>query len=246
MTLKKKKWYRSWFNSPYYHILYANRDLKEAEIFIDNICNFLKIKPKEKALDIGCGRGRHSIYLNQKGLDVVGIDLSDENIRYASQFENPHLHFFVHDMRNLLYSNYFDYVFNLFTSFGYFSRERDNYRAINTFSTSLKKDGVLILDFFNADRVSEKLVKEEIKTMNNITFHIRRRIENYTFIKEISLTDKGETHHFKEEVRALRLSDFEKYFEQKNLKILHLFGDYSLNDFDPKNSERLIIIAKRT
>ncbi|NQT82293.1 class I SAM-dependent methyltransferase, partial [bacterium] len=29
-----------------------------------------------KVLDIGCGAGRNSLYLQQKGLDVLGIDLS--------------------------------------------------------------------------------------------------------------------------------------------------------------------------
>jgi SAM-dependent methyltransferase len=37
----------------------------------------------EKALDVGCGIGRHLIYLNQMGFDAYGIDLSEEAVSVA-------------------------------------------------------------------------------------------------------------------------------------------------------------------
>jgi len=36
---------------------------------------------KGRVLDIGCGAGRHSIYLQNKGFDVVGIDISSLAIK---------------------------------------------------------------------------------------------------------------------------------------------------------------------
>src|SRR6476620_1008681 len=107
-----KKWFQNWFNSPYYHILYKQRDDEEAELFIDNLCSFLKPAREARMLDIACGRGRHAIYLNKKGYDVTGIDLSISSIKFAQQHENPKLHFAVHDMRHLFYINYFDFAFN--------------------------------------------------------------------------------------------------------------------------------------
>jgi len=35
-------WFKDWFNSPYYHQLYFNRDDKEAEAFIDKLIGYLK------------------------------------------------------------------------------------------------------------------------------------------------------------------------------------------------------------
>lgn len=245
MISKKDKWYKSWFNSPYYHTLYSHRDTKEAEVFIDNLCRTFRIEENQRALDVGCGRGRHAIYLNKKGLDVTGIDLSPENIAYASQYEGENLHFYVHDMRHLFFSNYFDYVFNLFTSFGYFNNERDDLKAIHTFSQALKNGGVLFLDFINTTVIHEKLIQKEQKTIEGIDFNISRTIKNNTIVKTIQFCDKGINYEFKEEVKALTLSDFEKYFNQKHLKRLHLFGDYSLNHFDPQTSERLIMICQK-
>ena len=81
-----KAWFESWFDSPYYHILYKDRDMKEAEEFIDHLMDRLHLPSGSKILDMGCGKGRHSVYLNRKGYNITGIDLSKENIAYCKQF----------------------------------------------------------------------------------------------------------------------------------------------------------------
>src|SRR5439155_8599597 len=118
--------FESWFNSPYYHVLYKERNEKEAHSFLDMLIHFLRPMPGAKILDVACGKGRHSLYLNQKGFNVTGFDLSPENIDYDLQFQNDTLSFFRHDMREIFRVNHFDYVFNLFSSFGYFKEESDN------------------------------------------------------------------------------------------------------------------------
>ena len=96
---KKKYWFESWFDSPYYHLLYQNRDSGEAKHFIDNLTNYLHLPKQSKLLDLACGKGRHSIYFSQKKFITTGIDLSEQSIHYALQFENDSLSFFIHDMR---------------------------------------------------------------------------------------------------------------------------------------------------
>jgi SAM-dependent methyltransferase len=240
-----KKWYRSWFNSPYYHILYAHRDFKEAEHFIDRICEYLGTKANERVLDAACGRGRHSVYLNKKGLDVSGVDLAKHSIEYAKKFENEHLHFFEHDIRNALNSNYFDYIFNLFTSFGYFKRDNEHLKAIRAFGNSLKPKGRIIIDFLNVEQIKSCLPFKETKVMDGISFDISKHIENGNIIKTIHFNDEGKSFEFKEEVKALGLPDFERYCASAGLSITATFGNYSLEPFVASSSDRLIIIAEK-
>ena len=95
---KSENWFASWFDTPYYHILYKDRNYREAQIFMDNLTHYLNLPEKAKVLDLACGKGRHSIYLNQLGFDVVGADLSENSIAIASKNSNDTLHFQVHDM----------------------------------------------------------------------------------------------------------------------------------------------------
>ncbi len=240
-----KEWFQNWFNSPFYHILYKQRDKEEAELFIDNLCTYLEPDKNATMLDIACGKGRHSIYLNTKGYDVTGIDLAYNSIRFAKQFENEKLHFFVHDMRRLFYINYFDFAFNLFTSFGYFETEKEHVNALKAFSKALKSDGKLILDYMNSQKIINNLVEEESKTIENINFHITRSVKNEKIVKTINFTHDDKNYAFKEEVSDFKLADFERLFSLAGLKIEKLFGDYNLNDFNPDNSDRLIFVCNK-
>ncbi|HYK76568.1 MAG TPA: methyltransferase domain-containing protein [Daejeonella sp.] len=240
-----RKWFQNWFNSPYYHILYHQRNDEEAEFFMDNLCTYLHPAANSRLLDIACGRGRHSIYLNKKGYDVTGIDLSVASIKYAQQFENENLHFHVHDMRHLFYINYFDIAFNLFTSFGYFESEKDHLNALKTFRKSLKKDGVLVLDYFNSEKIIRNLTQQEIKTVDGIDFHINKKVINGKIIKSIVFEHKNKEFAFKEEVKAFKFADFERMFDRSGFKIINYFGDYALQPFDECKSERLIFICQK-
>jgi SAM-dependent methyltransferase len=240
-----KKWFQNWFSSPYYHILYHQRNDEEAEFFIDNLCAFLKPAENFRLLDIACGRGRHSVYLNKKGYDVTGIDLSNASIKFAQQFENENLQFYVHDMRNSFYINYFNIAFNLFTSFGYFETEKDHVNALKAFNKSLKRSGILVLDYFNSEKIVRNLAHQEVKHVDGIDFYITKKVANGKIIKSISFEHKSKDFSFKEEVKAFSKSDFERIFEKSGFKVLNHFGDNALNPFNEIKSDRLIFICQK-
>ena len=116
-----KAWYKDWFNSHYYHLLYQHRDEEEALLFINRLIQYLQPPKGSTMVDVACGKGRHSKALADMGFDVTGIDLSAASIEEAKQDEDEHLHFYQHDMRLPFWINYYHYAFNFFTSFGYFS-----------------------------------------------------------------------------------------------------------------------------
>lgn len=243
MTKKNTQWFESWFDSPFYHILYKDRDYAEAQQFMDNLTNYLNIPENGQILDLACGKGRHSIYLNTLGFEVTGVDLSENSIAHAKQFENETLHFDVHDMCKP-YKQQFDAVFNLFTSFGYFEKEEDNLNTIKAIKADLNTSGFGVIDFMNSEYVIDHLVAEDVKTVNDIAFTQKRHVNDGYIIKDISFAIDDQDYNFQERVRGFTLADFEILFEQAGVYLLDVFGDYKLRKFDAKQSERLIMIFK--
>lgn len=238
-------WFETWFDSEYYHKLYQSRNDDEAEFFITNLLRQLNFKPNDSILDLACGKGRHAVFLNEKGFNVTGVDLSENSINSAKSKENDSLKFMVKDMRDAFTENEFDGIFNLFTSFGYFDSTSENLKVLNSIETMLKKDGVFVIDFMNANKVINSLVVSEDKTIDNLTFHISRKVENGNIIKQIEFTDNDQSHSFQEKVQALFLDDFKTLLDKTNLKIDSIFGDYNLNPFDEVNSDRLILVGSK-
>jgi SAM-dependent methyltransferase len=238
-------WYENWFDSEYYHILYGNRDQAEAETFMKNLIQYLSIPPKARIHDLACGKGRHSVFLSSEGFEVTGTDLSAESIRFATQFENDSLSFFRSDMRTTIRYNYFNFVFNLFTSFGYFGSDKDNEEVIRAVYASLLPGGIFVLDYLNTQKVRKELIGNDTKEAGGIRFHISKRLENGYFIKKISFKDKGHEYHFREQVRAFSKEELVTFFLKNGFETIELKGDYALAEFDEQHSDRLILIGKK-
>lgn len=248
------EWFSEWFDSPYYHILYRDRNDDEAKSFLDNLMTYLDVSSKKRILDLACGRGRHAIYLNQKGYRVVGADLSKASIDFASQFANEKLQFLQWDMRDVFVDEMtnFALVLNLFTSFGYFENSEAEEKVLRNILAATEKKGTLVIDFLNANYVLATLVAEEEKTIDGIRFEIKRYLSDGFIRKDIKITDGEKELFFSESVRALKLADFEaliaKSIDQTSpskWQISQLFGDYALNPYDAQNSSRLIIVLNK-
>lgn len=241
--METKEWFTDWFNTPYYHILYKDRNDADAQLFIKNITTFLALPNDTHILDLPCGKGRHSVYLNLLGYTVTGYDLASHSISEAKVFENDTLHFKVHDMRKSLHNSY-GAIFNLFTSFGYFKEDEEDLLILKNIKKGLNKGGYFVFDFLNVDLIKLNLVAAETKTIDGITFEITRKIEDNFIIKTIKFFADNEYKKYTERVKYLDETKLKSYFSKVGFTIENTFGDYHLNSFENKTSNRLILIAK--
>lgn len=245
MSAEKKQWYETWFDSPLYHILYKNRNQTEANLFIDNMLAQLDIN-YGNILDLACGKGRHAFYLAEKGFDVVGVDLSAESIKYANtMYQLPNLEFYVHNMLLPFRVNYFNYIFNFFTSFGYFNDLKDNEKVLESMHSGLKENGIILIDFMNTEKVLKSLVPRENKAIDGYNFYIRRENKNGKIYKHIQIEKEDNIWIFKEEVQALMQHHFHTFLNNTGFTLVKEFGDYQLNPYNAKTSDRYILVAKK-
>jgi len=242
---EQKEWFEIWFDSPYYHLLYKHRDESEAEYFLNNLIDKLQFAASSRILDLACGKGRHCIYLNKKGFDVTGLDISEQSINSALEFSNENLEFYLHDMRNPFRINYYDVILNLFTSFGYFKSEKENKAVIRAVAQGLKPGGIFVLDYFNPEKIVSELKEKETKTEEGIDFSITRSVNGKFLEKQISVSDKGKNFIFTESVMLFSEKEISDYLQSFKLNVINLYGDYSLNQFEEDKSERMIFIAQK-
>lgn len=239
------EWFESWFDTPYYHLLYSNRDYTEAENFITKLTSELQLLPDSKIIDLACGKGRHSVFLNKMGYDVLGLDLSRQSIEFDKQFENENLLFQVHDMRNPIDAEPMDAVFNLFTSFGYFDSEGDDKKVFQSVYNVLKPGGYFVLDYLNEEYVRRNMVPESTIQRDGIEFKIVKKIEGRHIVKDIRFEDKGQQFHFFEKVKLHTPDAIYSYASECGFERIKIWGDYQLNDFDQQNSVRCINLFKK-
>lgn len=241
-------WYKDWFNSPFYHKLYFERDEAEASAFIQKLIAHLQPPADSSILDVACGRGRHSKTLASMGFNVTGIDISPDSIAHAKLYEKENLSFYQHDMRLPFWSNYFDYAFNFFTSFGYFATRREHDDAIRTITASLKNGGIVMIDYLNIHFAEDHLVYNEMKQIGDTRYEIHRWDDDAHFYKKIIITDPflPGPEEYTEKVAKLSLGDFTDMLSFQHMQIQEVFGDYLFNQYDLHTSPRLIVIAKKS
>jgi len=241
----KSPWFKSWFDSKWYHKLYQHRDEQEAVHFIDNLLNFLKLSGDEEVLDMACGKGRHAQYLAAKGFLVTGLDLSENSIKLAQQKEGPNLSYFVHDMREPFRVNSFDVVFNFFTSFGYFNTAEEHLKTLEYVNRNLKPGGTFVLDFLNVEFAKATMIHEERIVRDQQVFHIRREFTGSHFVKSINFAVEDEEQVAIEKVRAFTIHNFKEMLSKAGFSVAHQFGNYDLDSFNEQRSPRLVVIATK-
>jgi SAM-dependent methyltransferase len=130
-----------------------NAFTKGTEQEIGFLVDVLELAPGRRVLDVGCGPGRHALALARRGIDVVGVDLSEDFValaRDAADAEGLPARFEVGDVRELAVETGFDAVLCLCQGgFGLLGG-RDEARAFERIAAAVGPGGRLALTAFSA------------------------------------------------------------------------------------------------
>jgi SAM-dependent methyltransferase len=246
MEKKDTEWFASWFDSPYYPMLYKHRDEAEAREALTNLHRYLALPENALVLDLCCGQGRHSRTLQALGCKVIGIDLSESAIEHARSLMQEGQRFEVQDMRTFALPERFDAVFNLFTSFGYFDSDTENYRVLERIAAHLQPNGILVLDYLNAIPLLNQQIQSAEQTIEGVLFRTAKRIVGNSVVKQIEVIDQETMHSFTEQVQLITLDVFSQMLQSCGFAIEKVFGNYQLEEYQPQESPRCLIIARKS
>ncbi|MBI9073416.1 MAG: class I SAM-dependent methyltransferase [Melioribacteraceae bacterium] len=239
-----KEWFKDWFASEEYLSVYQHRNESDAKIFFDLIFDNIQISEKAKVLDAACGAGRHAREFYKKGYNVFAFDLSKTLLNIASKYDD-NINYFNCDIRNVPVKKLsFNLIVNIFTSFGYFETDEENFRFINNAYELLKDNGYFVFDYLNKDYVEQNLVPKSERMINEKKIIERRSIKNGRVHKDIIISDGIDKSEFFESVMLYSKDQLVNEFEKIGFKIKHVFGSYSGDTFNSK-SDRVILICSK-
>ena len=172
-----KKWYEEFFENyskQYDAEIFTKGTIGECD-FIEREINYNK---SLRILDIGCGTGRHSIELTQRGYNVAGIDLSDSQLRSAREKSSAlglRIDFVKMDAREMSFQNEFDLAIMICEgAFPLMETDEMNFDILKGAENALKKGGKLIFTTLNGLFPLFHSVKDFLASQNqegNATYH---------------------------------------------------------------------------
>jgi SAM-dependent methyltransferase len=177
--------------NPWEKIYRDGRSISKFHQEIENISNLLVRNECKRILDLGCGTGRHLIYLAEKGFELYGLDSSPTGLAVILQKlykKNLTAHLSLHDILDLPYEdNFFDALISIQVI--HHNKTNNIRRTIREISRVLREGGILW--------VTIPVTKNEPSTK-------QKEIEPGTFIP-LNGEEKGLPHHYfkKHEISSL-------------------------------------------
>lgn len=247
-------WYARFFKRDYLHFygrtLSAERTDHETQFAI----RALSLKPGHSVLDLCCGQGRHSIALANTGINVTGVDLSEEMLdiaRETSQHMATHPDFIQADMRKLpqTLNGKFDAAINMFSSFGYLESEADDQAVLHQIANALKPGGQMMLDLLNREWVIRYNEPFEWQIKDDGTIILEhRKLDLRASINHLTFTEVGpdgsrstpsELH-----MRLYTLTEMDKMLATAKLQLTSVAGGFNGEDYSV-DTRRMILVARK-
>ncbi len=240
-----RPWYESAFEQGYLE-LYPHRDLSAARA---EVAGLLARGVRGRALDLGCGFGRHLLALRERGVDAWGLDRSRQLLTRAAALAGGALRGRIlrGDFRALpLRERSFDAVLMLFSSFGYFD-DRENAQVVGEVARVLRPSGVAVFDLMNPERVRGRLVAESRTRRGALEVVETRRLERGAtrIVKEVCLRERGgRERRWREDVRLYERPELEALLAASSLALLRVEGDFD-GSASAADAPRQIVWARR-
>lgn len=215
-------------------------------------CDFIeramRLGPKAKILDLGCGHGRHAVELASRGHDVLGLDLVAGFLELAAkeaEARGVSLALAHADMRAFQADAQFDAVVCLFDAFGFFRDEDDEQVLANAFA-ALVPGGHLLLDLRPRELLA-RIPPVSVLDKGNGDMMVDRHhfdVETGRLVDRRSYVRGGRVRDVAFSVRLYTYTEMRTLLRKVGFAIAGLYGDWG-GGVASVQSTRMLILARK-
>ena len=205
---------------------------------VDFIWEVLALGGRERILDLACGFGRHALELDQRGCQVVGVDITAEYVNEANKQANDqglNAKFLCADLRDLQYKEEYDVVLNLADgAIGYLENDVENLKIFDRIASALKPGGKHLMDVCNGGYAAKHFPKrnwlfgQQSLSLADFEWDRESSLMFYgglEFRYGEKLTKPEEIHS--NPTRLYNLQEFAVIFQNRAMEIRQAFGDFN-------------------
>ncbi|MDP6777679.1 MAG: class I SAM-dependent methyltransferase [Candidatus Latescibacteria bacterium] len=238
-------WYRRFFGREYLEF----DEHPETDTEVTFILEVLAPGPGTKILDVGCGYGRHLIPLGLEGCSVVGLDLSPVMIsaaRNGAARSGIGTALVRADMASIPFSGAFDAALSLFSTFGYFETEDQNFRVLKDVSDALAPGGRLLIETANRDFLIRHLTPAQVYRPGGMLVLEERQFDSLTSRSRVDVTvfQDGEETHLYHSIRLYTFTELQMLLSATDLETQAVWGDYRGSGYTTDSPQMIVLAAK--
>jgi SAM-dependent methyltransferase len=245
------EWWATFFDSQYlkeYEPIFSlERDRRD----VARVIELLGLPSGVRLLDVPCGQGRHAHLLAEAGYDVDALDYSTHLLaRARRRGTGPRLRYTRGDMRQLpaRWTERFDAVLNLFTSFGFFADPADDQRVIEEFARVLAPGGTLVWHGGSRDGVMARFLPSDWwQTSDGTMIGQRRSFDPLSGVLTVESTWEGKRGrgHREHRIRLYTATRLAELCAAEGLIVEEAYDGWRDRPLQRRSSEMLLVARKR-
>ncbi len=204
-----------------------------------------------KVLDLCCGQGRHAVEMAKRGLRVVGQDLSAyllSRAREAAEAAGVAVDLVRRDMREIVWTGEFDASVNLFTAFGYFESDAENFRVLEGVARSLKPGGRFCIEIISYPWLMRTWrTRGWMRAQDGLVCLDGRKLDWLTGTQSVERTliePDGTRKTLTYKLRLFAPHEIVAWLRRAGLETTGLFGDFAGAPYGLA-SARLFVVARK-
>lgn len=247
MRYNTETWWVDFFKGEFTEVV-LNQQSADTLTFMKKVG---KLEQGMMAFDQCCGKGYLSHELDNAGISVVGIDMSEPYIKYASKMlQSDRATFYLADAKTFLRPDSFDICINWNTSFAYNEDDEENERMLIPFGKNLKHGGQFFICTMNPLFIRkhfQKFIVKQVPYQDSTIITIREsRIEGDMMKSDWLIvypdghreTAYGQTKLYSEE-------QFVNMLKRHNLIVEQTYGDLNMSPYDEDHPSLIIYGHKK-